>query len=164
MRKKKNILPCPCCKSKDIEYKEESAVRCFIRCSKCGIEIRGKYLKSIINKWNRREGGELDFIYLEGNKGGDFIKISKVEDNILRLESAHCCVYNFSHEMPVEVLTSLLSDLSLYFEDEDKLFKKLGWNKEYKDILINQVKKIDYFENKKPLKKNKYNRFEIMDI
>ena len=164
MRKKKNILPCPCCKSKDIEYKEESAVRCFIRCSKCGIEMRGKYLKSIINKWNRREGGELDFVYLEGNKGGDFIKLSKVKDNILRLETAHCCVYNFSHEMPVEVLTSLLSDLSLYFEDEDKLFKKLGWNKEYKDILINQVKKIDYFENKKPLKKNKYNRFEIMDI
>ncbi len=165
-KKKKNILPCPCCRSKKIEYKEESAVRCWIRCVKCGIELKGKYLKSVIKKWNRRirEEAKLDKVYIEGNKGGDFLKITKIKDNLLRIESAHCCLYNFNHEMPVEVLTSLLSDIHISFNNENELLKKLDWRKEYGYDLLRQIRKINMFEDKTQVISKKVNRWEIMDI
>ena len=52
-------------------------------------------------------------VWAEGNNGGDYVKITKVNDNELHLEIACCCVVIVSHKVPVEFLTNLFYDLTL---------------------------------------------------
>ena len=146
MPKKRKILSCPCCENEDIIYKEESAVRAWIQCSKCLLKIEGKYLKSIINKWNKRPKEKYDKIFVEGNNSGDFIKIEHIKNNLIRLEIGHCCVYVFNHEIPVEILAALLSQISFFINDEKELLRKIGWNadSEYTYKLLKQVKKFKF--------------------
>jgi len=52
-------------------------------------------------------------IWAEGNNGGDYIKITKLNDNELHLEIGCYCVVIVSHKVPVEFLTNLFYDLTL---------------------------------------------------
>ena len=168
MPKKRKILPCPCCKNKDIEYKEISAVRCYIKCLKCELTIKGKYLKSIIKKWNKRPEEKYDKIYIEGNNGGDFISIKHIKDNLIKLEVGDCCVYIFNHEIPVEILASFLAKISYALEDEKTLLKELGWdsNSKYNYDLLKQIKSLNFWGDKEQIIKRTRinNRFGIMEI
>ena len=168
MPKKRKILPYPCCENKDIIYKEISAVRAYIQCSKCLLKIEGKYLKSIINKWNTRPEEKYNKIYVEGNKGGDFIKIEHIKDNLIKLEAGHCCVYTFNHEIPVEILASFLAKISYALEDEKTLLKELGWdsNSKYNYDLLKQIKSLNFWGDKEQIIKRTRinNRFGIMEI
>ncbi|KKN59706.1 hypothetical protein LCGC14_0539700, partial [marine sediment metagenome] len=47
--------------------KEETAVTAWIQCPKCLLKIKGKTLKNIINKWNKRPKEKYDKIFVEGN-------------------------------------------------------------------------------------------------
>ncbi len=168
MPKKRKILSCPCCENEDIKYKEESAVRAYIQCSKCLLKIKGKYLKSIINKWNKRPKEKYDKIFVEGNNSGDFIKMEHVKNNLIRLEIGHCCVYAFNHELPVEILASFLAKISYALEDEKTLLRELGWssNSEYNYKLLKQIKNLNFWGDKEQIIKRTRinNRFEIMEI
>ncbi len=168
MPKKRKILPCPCCENENIEYKEESAVRAWIQCSKCLLKIKGKYLKSIINKWNKRPKEKCNKIFVEGNNSGDFIKIEHIKNNLIRLEIGHCCVYVFNHEIPVEIIAALLAKISYALENEKTLLRELGWssNSKHNYDLLKQIKKINFYGKKENIIKRTRinNRFEIMEI
>lgn len=50
-------------------------------------------------------------IHVEGNQGGDYLDIKLVKDNAIRLEVANSGIVTIRHEIPVEFLTALLSDM-----------------------------------------------------
>lgn len=79
-------------------------------------------------------------IYIEGNKGGDYLRIALIKDNIVQLEIGHCCIVTISHEIPVEILTSILSKATDYGHFEDL---ELEWDDEFSQKLKAQVKKIN---------------------
>ena len=79
-------------------------------------------------------------VYIEGNKGGDYLRIAHIKDNMVRLEIGHCCVVTISHEIPVEILTSLLCKATNYGDFENV---ELPWDDEFSQKLKAQVRKIN---------------------
>lgn len=72
---------------------------------------------------------------IEGNNGGDYINIQPVGDNLVRLEVGHCCVVSFSGIIPVEILTTMISDSA-----HTKFTKELAlWPKAFGDELMRQI-------------------------
>ena len=71
---------------------------------------------------------------VEGNKGGNYIKIGKVAkgDNRLFLEIGDCCVVTFRGIITAEMITSFLTQKS--FEDNLGLIgvmkRDMAWSKE----------------------------------
>lgn len=49
--------------------------------------------------------------YMEGNNGGDYIQLEQVSEDTVHLKVGHCCVVIFDHIVPVEFLTSILSQV-----------------------------------------------------
>lgn len=52
-------------------------------------------------------------MYFEGNNGGDYLKIEVLEDGRLLVQCGHCCVPMFDATVPVEFLTTLISEAVL---------------------------------------------------
>lgn len=50
-------------------------------------------------------------LYAEGNNGGNYIQVNKLNDNLLRLEVGDCCVKTIEVTITVEALTSLLNSI-----------------------------------------------------
>jgi hypothetical protein len=50
----------------------------------------------------------MNSFYMEGNKGGDYLSIKAVSNQMLRIEVGHQCVVHGRYRMPVEVLTAVL--------------------------------------------------------
>ena len=67
-----------------------------------------KHLDDAIEKLEKHPS-----VWAEGNSGGDYVKITKLNDNELQLEIACCCAVIVSHKIPVEFLTNLFYDLTL---------------------------------------------------
>lgn len=78
-------------------------------------------------------------VYIEGNKGGDYLRIAFIKDNMVRLEIGHCTVITVSHEIPVEILTSLLSEATSWGHFEDVEF---DWDADFSQELRSQIKPI----------------------
>ena len=81
----------------------------FIRCARVGEwGPLGKHLDDAIEKLEKHPS-----VSAEGNNGGDYVKITKLNDNELHLEIGCCCVTIVSHKIPVEFLTNLFYNLIL---------------------------------------------------
>ena len=81
----------------------------------------------------------------EGNKGGDYFLIEKIEDgkddDIVNIEIGHCCVVYVDIQLPVAVLTALIGEYLQHEDDVADLFnKKIHWSKEYMKELTDQIK------------------------
>lgn len=60
-------------------------------------------------------------IYLDGNNGGDYVRISQTKQqekmSCCNLEIGHCCVVVLNSQVPVEFITSLFCEFMLKNED-----------------------------------------------
>ena len=52
-------------------------------------------------------------IYIEGNKGANYVKIEQLSDNSIILEIGDCCVQTVEMIVTAEVLSNFLTNLSL---------------------------------------------------
>ena len=63
----------------------------------------------------------MNSIYLNGNKGGDYVKISQTKQqekiSCCDIEVGHCCVVVLRAQVPVEFITSLFCEFMLKNED-----------------------------------------------
>lgn len=118
----------------------------FIRCAGVGEwGTLDKHLDDAIEKLEKHPT-----VWAEGNNGGDYVKITKLNDNELHLEIACCCVVIVSHKVPVELLTNLFYDLTLETDQDGmvELAKKHIHYEIGKDAenvnkrLISKVKKV----------------------
>lgn len=69
-------------------------------------------------------------IEVQGNKGGDYLKIEPRGGNLVYVEVGHCCVVTVKQEMPVEILTAVLTQ----WEEIE-----LPWSDTLNDSLLKQV-------------------------
>lgn len=84
-------------------------------------------------------------VYIEGNKGGDYLKITPLEGNLLRLEVGNCCVITVRHIVPVEFLTILLTEATMYKDIKEIITEYWGKNPanaEFAKSLAEQVKPV----------------------
>lgn len=82
-------------------------------------------------------------IYIEGNNGGDYLKITKLENNLLHLEVGNCGVVTVRHIVPVEFLTILLTEATTYDSIQEIILKYWGNrpdNVDFARSLAEQVK------------------------
>jgi len=74
--------------------------------------------------------------HVEGNNGGDYLKLKETgEEGMIHLEIGHCCVITFKGEVPVEVLTSMLSQIF------DSGVLQLPWAREFNEKLLAKIVK-----------------------
>ena len=66
----------------------------------------------------------------EGNKGGDYLRLRLVKENLVDVEVGHCCVVTVRKRMPVEILTAIISTWQSF---------DLPWEDEVNDALLSQV-------------------------
>lgn len=79
---------------------------------------------------------ENQVIHIEGNGGGDFVRIEEIEEGLLKIECGSGCVYNHNGIYPTEYLTKILEYAKLNLTPE-KIFD--GWNKDYVEKLKEKI-------------------------
>ena len=87
-----------------------------------------------------RKGETMNKIFAEGNKGGDFIEITCLENDRVYLRVGSCCVTTIDSVVPVEFLTGVLTEVML--EHDNNIYSVIdsfGWSQEYKDELKEKV-------------------------
>jgi hypothetical protein len=92
-------------------------------------------------------------IYLEGNNGGDYIKISQTKKqeaiSCCQIEVGHCCVVVLRSQIPIEFLTSLIckfmhtnqEGFSRSIDDEFSDFARevMTYNKDFVDERVSRI-------------------------
>ena len=84
--------------------------------------------------------------YLSGNNDGDFIRLvqykSQEKDCTVYLEIGHCCVITVRHQIPVEYLTTLITENVLKHSDIHGAVKDVfkDFSNEYTEDRISKVK------------------------
>ena len=57
----------------------------------------------------------LPTLYIEGNNGGDYLRLKPLGDNLVQLEIGNCCVVTISQVVPVEFITAALTDVAVRY-------------------------------------------------
>lgn len=82
-------------------------------------------------------------IYVEGNNGGDYLKIALAGENLVRLEVGNCCVHTITAIVPVEFITGVLTDAVLRHNgDVPGAIMALDWPDDFKRCLCAQVQEV----------------------
>lgn len=112
----------------------------------------GIMLSKIKSNNNKRSSWDKSYIYpkenkfyAEGNKGGEFLSLEKINQNnsnLVKLIVGHCCVPYVRHMVPIEIITSLLSQMD--FDNKEDLIEKLDWDKDYAKELVNSIEKKEF--------------------
>ena len=91
-------------------------------------------------------------VYAEGNKGGDFIDLKLLSDDMLapdgnvgRLEIGNCCVKTIRARIPVEFITGMLTEAVLRHGGLCEAIMALSWGEDFKRKLAAQVVELDSF-------------------
>ena len=91
---------------------------------------------------------------MEGNNGGDYIKLIQIDKDRLSLEIGNCCVIVFNHIIPVEFLTNVLTEVGMRTAKtvENDIAISLmeeycGHKPDYKNKLIKQIQPLDFMGN-----------------
>jgi hypothetical protein len=93
-------------------------------------------------------------IHLEGNNGGDYIKITQTKEqesiSCCQIEVGHCCVVILRSQVPVEFLTSLICRFMLTNQEgfsrsmDDKFSdfarEVMNYHKDFVDERISRIK------------------------
>ena len=85
----------------------------------------------------------VDAITIQGNNGGDFVTIRKVKthengDNLIYIESGHCCVHSIKHIVPTELLSLIINNAMAGKKPED-VINESNWNEKFKAYLIEEI-------------------------
>lgn len=99
-------------------------------------------VKRLIKALERREKMERKATRFtaDGNKGGDYITITVMDDGLLHLEVGHCCVVMADHIVPVEFLTSMVATILRQHDgDLAKVVRSVGWATEYAEQLATKI-------------------------
>lgn len=96
----------------------------------------------MIRPINGKQPERTDIFYAEGNKGGDIVEITGIDDGLLRLKLAHCCVFSIDHIVPVEFITALLAKAVLDAGGVENAMKAVDWSDEYKDKLAAKIEEV----------------------
>lgn len=89
-------------------------------------------------------------LLIEGNNGGDFVKItqyaSQKKEDVIYLESGSCCVHSMCHQVPVEFLSVLISNVIL--EHNGNVHKAVketlkGFSKDFIEGRCSKIKKYE---------------------
>lgn len=87
-----------------------------------------------------RKGETMNKIFAEGNKGGDFIEMTLLENGRVYLRVGSCCVTTIDSVVPVEFLTGVLTEAMLSNGNSiHTVIDSLIWSQEYKDELKEKV-------------------------
>jgi hypothetical protein len=85
-------------------------------------------------------------IYLEGNKGGDYIILSQSMEQkknaTCYIEVGHVCLIYISAIVPVEFITSLFASFDVSTNGKtlkDRILNSLPWDISYNEELANKV-------------------------
>lgn len=127
------------------------------------MKFENKYKYCSFNQFlNRLRTGENKKIYLSGNKGGDFIKITQTEEqeknSCCNIKIGHCCVMLLeTTQIPIELITNLFFRFLVIGEDgmgrstkdELKDFAKelFNYDENFINDLCNKIKKENNYEN-----------------
>ena len=77
-------------------------------------------------------------LYLEGNNGGDYLRLESLDDGTVRVDCGHCCVPMFDAVVPVELLTTLIAQAVLEHPHPKDLMEHL-WPGEHGRVLAEKV-------------------------
>jgi len=81
-------------------------------------------------------------IYLEGNNGGDYIKIAQTKEqekiSCCNIEIGHCCVLLLNAQVPIEFITSLFANFVL--------MNKEGFSRSMQDKLSDFAEEVMDFD------------------
>ena len=86
----------------------------------------------------------MDKFYVEGNNGGDYLQLEHIRDNVVMLQIGHCCVVTVNHEVPIELITSALTNLFLEHDNKATQWQnwKPGWARDFVNKLRSQIKPV----------------------
>lgn len=101
---------------------------------------RKKHLK----KQLKRLGADKNHIYIDGNKGGDFVEITKLTDDTIYLNSACSCVSTVDCVVPNEFLSMLLAECLIKHGSVENFIMQTDYADEYKVELMGKIKRPDY--------------------
>jgi hypothetical protein len=80
-------------------------------------------------------------IYVEGNKGGDYLSIKPTGGNLLSLDVGHCCVVYTRAIVPVEILTALIGQN--FCSNNPAEWPIDSWTSGFNEELRGQIKILD---------------------
>lgn len=80
-------------------------------------------------------------LLIEGNRGGDYLKIETLGGNLIRLEVGHCCIIVIRHIVPVEFVTAMLFAAVEKNNVEDAM-RSAPWPTDFVEKLCSQIRKV----------------------
>ena len=90
--------------------------------------------KRMRKKKNKATMGQ--YIYLQGNNGGDFIEIKQIDDDKIHIFSGSSCVISINATVPIEFITKVVEKAMLDNNfDVKKIIDTFGWDKTYLEKL-----------------------------
>lgn len=87
-------------------------------------------------------------IMLEGNNGGDVIRMNDLGDGLVKLESGHCCVYDLDKIVPVEFLTTAIYEMLMKNGSVEGVLRNSGWSDDFVEGLLEKMNKANQKERK----------------
>lgn len=86
-------------------------------------------------------------IYLEGNKGGDYVLLQQSEqqkkNSVCFLEVGHCCIVYIKAVVPVEFITALFAEFEAATVGKtlaSRILSRLPWEESFNEELANKVR------------------------
>lgn len=89
-------------------------------------------------------------ISIEGNNGGNYLKIKQLDDNRILIEYGDCCIHMGNHIITAEVFTSFLTSVCLINNSLNlatALKPYLRWDEEYNSKVLEPCHSVEKFEN-----------------
>jgi hypothetical protein len=86
----------------------------------------------------------MNTIYIEGNKGANFIRITQIDNNNIELQIGDCCVHTIHCIISAEALSNLLTTI-MYDNDSsfgELLSNKLNFDEPYKSEILYKYKEL----------------------
>lgn len=77
---------------------------------------------------------------VDGNNGGDIIRIHDNKDGTLHIWNGSCCVLGMNMIVPVEFLTGLIQKSLIEQGGVKGVIEQFNWDREFKDTLIKKVR------------------------
>ncbi len=78
-------------------------------------------------------------LFIEGNNGGDYLKITPMGDNRVELEFGHQCIMKRQTIIPVELITSAL--FAAFADGYEAYLDTLVWPEDFKNQLKAQIER-----------------------
>lgn len=84
----------------------------------------------------------MNSIYIEGNRGGNYVDIEKLDDNRIRLKIGDCCVHTIDVIITAEVFSNFLTQMILQSNTNliEVAKEFLAWDEETNEEFLHNCK------------------------